>query len=286
MINETNNKQYYLEQLEQQVSLLVDSCHSYDNGKFIHSKLLSNIIRTIVKDVDKPTPRTRTKSLLFHLNCKQTMKFYNTGYEAIDPQININLVGIAHIPNNLPTIKRQSDNIYLPLLDNSQQIDVRWLKFDDWWNSKIIVYKSKSLDITITRKSIVMTMAEQDGGTHVDSKEDVEMDYLALATATKSLFHTVRGGRETPIINLHYALVRQIAHELIISLRKEFNFDIDYTPTNKHNLGGLPESEIKQFGMLATKDSGNSSRTKTPYKKIPVTPFTVPPGAAYMKVFF
>jgi hypothetical protein len=286
-LSDINDKDYYLEQLEHQVSFLVDSSNAYDHGKFAHSKLLSNIIRTIVKDVDNPTPKTRTKSLLFHLDRKQSMKFNNTGFEAIDPIININLVGIVNIPNKLPTSKRQSDNIYLPLLNQSVQIDVKWLPFEDWWNSKIIVYKSDKMNVSFTRKTIVMTMAEQDGGTHVDTKENVEIDYLELATATKNLFINVdKNGKESPIINLHYALVRQIAHELIISLIKEFKFNILYNPTNKHNLRGVPESEIKQFGVFAEENLDQSVRTKTPNKQMPSASFKTPDNAAFVRFFF
>ena len=282
-----DNEQYYLEQLEQQVSMLIDSCHAYDSGKFYQSKNLSNNIRTIVKDVKNPTPRTRTKSLLFHLNCKNSMKFYNTGFEAKSAIININLVGIVSVPKKLPTANKQIDNIYLPLLNSSKEIDVRWLSFDEWWNSNIIVYNSENMNISFTRELMVLTMAEQDGGTHVDAIDQVEINYHELATATKSLFVNVdTNGKESPVINLHYATVRQIAHELIISLKKEFNFNIQYNPTNKQNLRGLPDASIKQFGMFAKSSQHSSKRTKHPYKEMPKHSFTTPENAAYAKIFF
>ena len=44
-------QQYYLNHLNEQLSLLIDCCHSYDQGNFSQAKMMSTIIRTIVKDV-------------------------------------------------------------------------------------------------------------------------------------------------------------------------------------------------------------------------------------------
>lgn len=282
-----NDQTYYLNQLEQQLSLLVDSCDAYDSGKFYQAKSLSNNIRAIVRDVKNPTPKTRTKSLLYHLDRKLTMKFYNTGFKAKEPIISMNLVGMASVPSKAPTTKPLNEHMYFPLLNGSNQIDLKWLEFSDWWESEIIVYKSENLDLSITRESIVLTMVEQDGGTHVDSLDNIDINYLELATATKSLFSNVdKNGIESPIINLHYALVRQIAHELIISLKKEFNFSIDYNPSNKKNLRGVSETEIKQFGIFAKADAGYSVRTKNPYKEMIRSSFKTPENAAFVKIHF
>lgn len=278
------NQKYYLEQLHDQVSFLIDACHSYDRGNFKQAKLRSGYIRTIVKD---PERKSRTISLLTHLKRKDSMNFYNTGYEAEEPIININLVGIASVPAKSLFDQKRVDHIYLPMLNKSQQIDVRWLTFEQWWKSRIIVYKSENSNIVFTRKSIVLTMAEQDGGHHVDSIEDIDINYYELATATKSLFSNVdTQGNESPIINIHFALVRQIAHELIISLLKEFQFDLDYSATNKYNLNGVSEKEIKQFGVFSEADKCHSVRTKTPYREMHSETFTTPENVAYVRFFF
>lgn len=287
MTNPIENEEYYLSQLEEQLSMLIDGCHSYDEGKFYQSKNLSNNIRTIVKDVPNPRPTTRTKSLLFLLNRKSSMKFYNTGFEVNNPLISINLIGIVNVPLKLPTTNKQTQNIYLPLLNNSKHIDVKWLSFEEWWNSKVIVYKSDNMELDFSRRTMVLTMAEQDGGTHVDAFDEVEINYRDLTTATKSIFSSVDNfGNESPIINFHYALIRQIAHELIISLKKEFSFNIPYTPSNKTNLQGVPESQIKQFGFVSRASGSLSSRTSTPYKSVKGEVFKTPENAAYAKFFF
>lgn len=283
---EIENTSYYLNQLHEQVSLLIDACHNYDLGKFYQAKAMSSVIRTIVKDPENPRPNNKTISLLTRLNKKDVMKFYNTGFEVKDPIISINLVGIVSVPSKPPAKVGQTDNIYLPLLNTSQQIDIKWLSFNDWWKSKIIVYKSEDLNIEFSRKSMVLTMAENDGGSHIDSIEDIDINYLDLATATKSLLmHVDKNGLEFPIINIHFALVRQISHELIISLIKEFNLQIDYNPTNKFNLRGISENKISNGMIFVQGDKIESTRTNNPYKLQEGPKFTAPENAAYIKLF-
>jgi len=109
-MDENKIEDYYLEQLLQQVSFLTDSCNSYDKGNFAQAKMQSAIIRTLVKDPGDPK-RSRTVSLLTHLNKKNTMEFYNTGFEAKNAKLNINLVGIATVPSSLPTLTKQFDGL-------------------------------------------------------------------------------------------------------------------------------------------------------------------------------
>ncbi len=286
-MQESNNNSYYLNHLHEQVSFLHDACKNYDQGNFAQSKMISNIIRTLVKDPEIINRRTRTISLLTHLGKKDTMKFYNTGFEAKNAKLNVNLVGIVTVPTKLPTISKQFDNIFLPLLDTSSQVDVKWLSFQEWWNSEVIVVETESTTNIFTRNRIVMTMAEQDGGTHVDKKKQVDKEYLELATAAKSYFyHVDPNGNESPVVYMHYALVRQIAHELLISLIKEFNLNIDYKPTNEHNLRGVHKKHIKQPGMFVEGEKIESTRTSTPHRVYRGESFTTPPDARYVRLFF
>ena len=275
---------YYHKELEDQFSLLVDSCHAYDKGNFSQAKNLSSILRVILKDVENPTPKTRSFSLLHHLNAKEKMRFYNTGYEAVNPKISINLVGFVTRPSHSPDTTITSESIYLPVLNKSNQIDVKWLNFNEWWNSKIIVSENINDTLVITRKWIILAMAEQGGGVHADKYESIEKKYLEIATAKNTIFSHTSGSKEYSIEYLHYALVRQIAHEMIITLKKEFDFLYSYNPTNKENLRGVPESKIIQPGLFG--EDINSTRTKFPAKIGPFSSFSTPENAAYVKLFY
>lgn len=278
--------EYYKHQLIEQISLLIDACHLYDMGKFHQAKTMSSIIRTLVKDPENPKPNNQTISLLKSLSVKESMKFFNTGYEAVDPLININLIGIVTVPT-LPPLINDKESIYLPLLNSSELIDCKWLTFDQWWKSKVIIYKSENLDITFTRKKIVLTMAEQDGGAHIDNFKNINKSYRNLITGTTHLFTTQNlDGSETGIKHIQYALVRQISHELIISIKKQFNLINEYNPSNKFNLRGVPENQIKQFGVFAEAGKHLSIRTQNPYKCTGFSSFKTPPNAAYVKLQF
>lgn len=179
------------------------------------------------------------------------------------------------------------EHIYLPLLNSSHLIDCRWLNFSDWWNSNVIVSKAENREIIFTRRKICLTMAEQDGGAHIDSFEKVDKDYRDIAQSIANIFVNVdSNGIEAPILYLHYALVRQISHELIISIKKQFNLNCEYNPTNKFNLRGIAENQIKQFGVLAEDGKHLSKRTQTPYKCSGFSSFKTPPNAAYVKIQF
>ena len=277
--------EYYKHQLIEQTSLLIDACHSYDNGKFHQAKTMSSIIRTLVKDPDNPGPNNKTISLLKSLSAKESMKFFNTGYEAANPLINISLIGIATVPT-LPPLINGLESIYLPLLNDSELIDCKWLNFDQWWKSKVIVYKSENLDIVFTRKKIVLTMAEQDGGAHIDNFKNINKNYRNLITGATHLFTSNLDGSETGIKHIQYALVRQISHELIVSILNNFNLDLNYNPSNNFNLRGVSKTEIKQSILLAEEEGIKSTRTNTPYKGGNFQSFKTPPNAAYLKLHF
>lgn len=283
-MNDTDLKSYYLKELEEQFTLLVDNCHAYDKGNFSQSKSLSSILRVILKDVKNPTPKTRSFSLLRHLDMKEQMKFYNTGFEAVKPKVSINLVGFATRPSFLPEVPIKNETIYLPVLDKSEQVDVKWLPFKDWWESKIIHSENINGTLVITREWIILAMADQGGGTHVDKVEQVEQAYLEIATAKNTIFTHHSDNKEYPIEYLHYALIRQIAHEMIITLKKTFNFQYEYHPTNKHNLRNVPEHKITQPGMFG--ENVDSTRTKFPAKIGSYSTFTTPEDAAYVKLFY
>lgn len=286
-MNVIDEKGYYLNHLLEQASFLRDACESYDKGNFAQAKPVSAIIRTLVKDPDTTNRRSNTVSLLKHLQKKDSMKYYNTGFDAKRTVMNVNLVGIVSVPTKLPTISKQHDNIFLPLLDSSDRIDVKWLSFKDWWESEVAIIETDELKSVFTRQKIVLTMAEKDGGTHIDQHKKIDKEYLDLAAATKSYFYNINpDGKETPVINIHFALVRQIAHELLVSIIKEFDLGINYQPTNAYNLRGVNPKNLKQPGFLVEGEKIESTRTSKPYKLPEGSSFKTPDNAKYVRFFF
>lgn len=274
---------FYLHQLQEQVNLLIDSCHMYDRGSFSQAKIMSGIIRTLVKD---PVKKSQTVSLLTSLDVKNKMQFYNTGYSAKDPAILMNLVGLVSVPmatGSANTYQR----IYIPILDDSTLIDVEWIEFEDWWETDVIVNKTIECDIHLSRKKIVLTMAEQDGGVHVDRFNKIDSTYRDIITHTANIFtHIDLNGIESPIEYLQYALVRQIAHELLTSILKKFDIFKPYAPTNTFILNGTPKEKIRPPFLIALNDGDLSTRTDHPISHERSAPIVAPPGTAYIRLEF
>lgn len=274
---------YYNAQLKEQVDLLIDSCHMYDRGFFSQAKIMSGIIRTLVKD---PVKKTQTISLLTLLDVKDKIKFYNTGYSAKDPVILMNLVGFVRVPlftHATNTYQR----IYIPILDDSKMIDVKWIDFEDWWETDVIVDKTLNNDIHLSRKKIVLTMAEQDGGVHVDSLKSMDSTYKDIIMHTTNIIrHIDADGVETPIEYLQYALVRQIAHELLITIFQKFNNFKMYKPTNTFILGETSKEKIQPPFLIALNDGDLSSRTKHPLNNERGVSFVAPEGTSYVRLEF
>jgi hypothetical protein len=95
-----------------------------------------------------------------------------------------------------------------------------------WWDDDPVFVHD---EVTFTRKKIVLSVANKDGGVHVDA--DLEEYYSVLsagryAKATNVTKHLTYDGpppfkREDPVYpdNAHLALVRQLAHEVLRSAR-------------------------------------------------------------------
>ena len=141
----------YLNQLKDQVNFLIDACHSYDRGSFVYAKQMSAILRTLLKDNPK---NNQTVSLLASIGVKETLKFYNTSYSAKDPAVLLNLVGL--LPQYKSNPEADQVPIYIPMLDDTNLIDVQWIDFDDWWESNVIVCKDTTNNFSLSRKKIIL----------------------------------------------------------------------------------------------------------------------------------
>lgn len=271
---------YYLSQLKEQVNFLIDACHSYDRGSFVYAKQMSAIIRTLLKDNPK---NKQTVSLLASLGVKETLKFYNTAYSAKDPAVLLNLVGLLR--QYKPNPETDQVPIYVPMLDDTNLIDVQWIDFDDWWESNVIVCKDSTNNFSLSRKKIILTMAEQDGGVHVDNFNKMDSVYKGIITSTANILtYITPNGNTIAIKYLQYALVRQIAHEVITTLCNVYDLFAPYNPTQEYILNGVPKDRIIKPFMIALNDGDLSTRTDTPISGERGPGIVPPPGTAYIRL--
>jgi len=196
-----------LNHLKQQIRFLINSAKSYDNGFEDEAKRLAVSIRILVYDTPK------CKCLLTQLD-KKRIGFFDTA----SPYFPNNIAA-----NNCLTIMRFSPKdgaTFIARLDNSPPSRAnKRIPFDEWW-SNIIIGKDINQN-TFTRSDLVLNVANTDGGAHVDPK-------LNEAYASFSRFNTLgwkvfRNGLSDDFKNNPtLPSIRQIAHEVIKTLKDEF----------------------------------------------------------------
>ena len=88
---------------------------------------------------------------------------------------------------------------------------VRYHPFDQWWYDDVLILEKKRF----SRKRLVLTAANKDGGAHIDLNEMPDI-YKRMKIGELG-FVLVLGGKEIPITELWHACVRQIAYEILNS---------------------------------------------------------------------
>jgi hypothetical protein len=197
--------------LKETVEALQLSSAAFDEGFEGEAKRLAISIRVLVHDTDS------SKSLLSQLQLKDK-QFYNTAL----PRTSNNgapyhgLVAIELLSKQNITKATEVAN-YKAWLDNIPSgTSTHWVNFKEWWNQVIFVDNNGN---ETTRKDIVCTIANKDGGAHVDP---VLNEKYANLTRRNSLAWTVSSAQgNLPLGGPENAAVRQIAHEILRSLNPE-----------------------------------------------------------------
>lgn len=206
MAKYTQTRNDLLDQLKAQVAFMQQSANSYDNGFEDESKRLAVAIRILVHDTS-----SQSTSLLTLLD-KKDIRFYNS----VTPFHPRNI-----IPYNGLTMMRLSSiegASYKAPLDGGPPVRSRTdkLSFSQWWEGMFVI-KDKNGD-TFTRKELVLSTANMDGGAHVDPHLDKA--YANLSRFNALGWKVFRKDVEDDFKNNPAsASVRQIAHEVIKTLR-------------------------------------------------------------------
>jgi hypothetical protein len=120
---------------------------------------------------------------------------------------------------------------------------VRWLPFSSWWHQPVIVIpKEAPADpLVITRERLVLYIADQDGGAHVDPQIDAEYHAISreqiasLRLAGSELQLTGPDDSSTPIPHVCAMSLRQIVYEVQRSLSERRT--TPPAPTTHNNTG-------------------------------------------------
>ena len=201
MSNEYRQSQEELQQhLKDIIEALELSSYAFDEGHEGEAKRLAAAIRVLVHDTES------SKSLLGQLEQK-TIKFYDTCITR-DPKNILTFSGLSAI-NMTPQGAK-----YVALLDElPPDSPPQWVNFDDWWG-KVIFVDNKG--IQTTRKDLILSVADKDGGAHVDPALDEKYANLSRRNSLAWRFSGPKG--DFPLGGPEKATIRQIAHEVLKSI--------------------------------------------------------------------
>jgi hypothetical protein len=196
------------ERLRETVGHMLRSAAAYDSGDESEARRLAHSIRLLVKHSDKG----QSKALLHQLGLLQGMSFLDT---------------CGPIPKgNLMT---ESPMVLMEFGPNGGRFKPRlaevgpWARpkmrlFAEWWNMPII--RNESAKVDFCRRELVLSVAEQDGGSHADPTLNAK--YAALSRHSEFVPVYGRSGQtERPLRPIELAHVRQIAYEIIVTLTEK-----------------------------------------------------------------
>ncbi|WP_143462359.1 hypothetical protein [Levilactobacillus enshiensis] len=184
-----------LTQLFDQMDFITNSNALYDSGKLNEGKRIATAIRVLLHDTQK------SKSLFRLLNLKGNFLFVSTS----------GMYSVRNLLPQFPLLGVEFDEhgaSYVPKGDKLLN-EAMLLSFEDWWNQ--IIFDDNNFKLS--RRNIILDVANQDGGAHVDT--ELKESYGALGYQN-SLGWTDQTGRPT-IGNPAYAALRQISNELVMS---------------------------------------------------------------------
>ncbi|MFD2235928.1 SEC-C domain-containing protein [Aureimonas populi] len=191
---------------EHQIGFLKRSCKSFDEGFEEEYKRIALTIRVLLHD-------TRTSSSLFNqLGWKASLMLRDTAYPVVPGNVapfgGLVVFGAPPSPNK--------EARYIAFLDEHPNGVVR-KTFEEWWNAPAFTRREMG---TLSRRDLVLTAANQDGGGHVDPSLD-EMYSALISGALTDVSAPDQFGNLVTVTGAERAAIRQIAHEILRTLRPD-----------------------------------------------------------------
>ncbi|MFB8828438.1 hypothetical protein ACE0DR_01635 [Azotobacter sp. CWF10] len=195
--------------LDEQIDFLKASASAFDHGFAGEIKRLALAVRVLVHDAAKSTS-------LLQLTQKKGTKFLDTSFPFDEAN------KLSH--SSLVQLRMDGRRIYPePFLDGGPFN--RMIEFENWWNGIVFVDKNRH---EFSRKDIVLTLANKEGGAHVDPELDARYADLRKNNSL-GWIDVANDGNETPGEDQVPAAMRQIAHETIKTLDPSYQVEDVYS---------------------------------------------------------
>lgn len=185
------SKEELLFRLHEQLKFIRTSSEAYDRGDESEARRLALAIRILVHDTKKSTSLLTSlgvKDYIFYFDHFSIARITDNPKPLLETR-----VGFQNTGNGWKYIFLESDPEYTST-------------FSEWWNNLMIF--GSSISDSFSRADIVLIVANQDGGGHVDPQ--LESRYYSLSRQNLIGWETSKGilnGPELPI-------VRQAAEEI------------------------------------------------------------------------
>lgn len=215
-------------QLQEQLHFLEKSAQDFDGGDESEAKRMAVTLRILLHDPE----RGRGMSLLSQLGLKNEA-FYDTAA----PQDRFNPFSHSGLVVAVMDFKN-AVRWFAPLDDVT--VGIRQVAFDEWWSAGVFVDHQRR---TLTRAELIRTMADQDGGAHVDPKLDAK--YADLSRHNSMQMFSGPQQKPLPMAGPERAAVRQIAHEVLKTLKPGYTKAPSY-PKDSLIIGGLELVPVEQ----------------------------------------
>jgi hypothetical protein len=190
--------------LAEQIGFLKASAEAFDRGQESEAKRLAVTLRLLLHDTG------RSRSLLGLLE-QRNREFCDLSFpqeESASMLPSWRLVVLVMSPADPNAAPR-----YAAPLDDPP---LRMVMFDEWWSDPIFQHPDSSI---LSRKQIVLGLANQDGGAHVDP----QLDPPYARFSRENAMGAYADDRLTvPIGGITFAAARQIAHETIRTLEPSY----------------------------------------------------------------
>jgi len=204
-----SSEQTRLEQrLAEVTSQLLRSVDAYEQGHTDEARRMALAIRILLHDTSRQT------SLLTHLGLKQSITYYDTASE-IDPRQHGSHLSLLTLLMPIVDGKPGPSRVEARLDNQPQSPKSEMQEFATWWTMPVI---RDDRGETYSRQDIVLFLANQDGGAHVDLKVDPK--YLRLARGEATEWRPVGPSAAEFVEGIELATARQVAHEVLVTLAR------------------------------------------------------------------
>ncbi len=248
--------------LGEQLDLLRSPIRDYDGGMEHAAKVIADRLRLFVKT------KGRTTSLLEHLGVQDQLGWVDRGPPEPPHEAVVISFGVCVVVTRFDTGRTRYESAMRQLAPDRIHPPV---SFIDWWERTILTDQRGN---RFSRADLVLSVAEQDGGTHIDAV--VNEKYRQL-TRENSL--GLRQSSDLPIANsVALTSVRHIAEELLETIAGGLGWDGD-TPIVREPVCPLPLGTEIASGRNELCPCGSGRKVKRCFgRRVPLRVMAQPPA--------